>query len=138
MAELVGLGDTLDAFLAHRNTLPWSPGHEVDCCLELAAWAMWLGHPDPASHLRGTYEQGQGQLDVLERGGGAIALVAACASAIGGMPIVAPARGDIGVVGSPTNITRQFGVIHDGRGWLTRTRAGFCRVSARTLSAWKI
>lgn len=136
MAELVT--DTLDAFFAHRSTLPWSPGHDVDCCLELAAWAMWLGHRDPAAYLRGTYEAGEGQLEALSRGGGAVALVAKCAASIGGTPTGNPMRGDIGVVGSATNITRQFGVIHDGRGWVTRTKSGFSPVTARTLSAWEI
>lgn len=136
MAELVG--GQLDAFLAHHGSLPWSPGDAVDCCLALAAWAMWLGHPDPAAHLRGTYEAGQGQLDAIARGGGVVALVEQCALSIGGRPTAKPQRGDIGAVGSPANIRRQFGVIHDGAGWLTRTPKGFERVTARALSAWKI
>lgn len=137
MAELVA-GDILDEFLASRSLLPWSPGHDVDCCLELAAWAVCLGHPDPAAHLRGTYSAGAGQVDALLRGGGAVALVENCASAIGGVPTLHPSRGDIGVVGSLSNISRQFGVIHDGDGWITRTPDGFRKVTARTLSAWKI
>jgi hypothetical protein len=136
MAELVA--DELDAFLAHHGSLSWSPGATVDCCLALAAWAMWLGHPDPAAHLRGTYEAGQGQIDALVRGGGAVALVAQCAASIGGRPTSTPERGDIGAVGSLKNINRQFGVIFDGSGWLTRTPKGFERLTARTLSAWKI
>lgn len=130
--------DDLDAFLAHNSAQPWSPGSHVDCCLTLAEWAMWLGHPDPAAHLRGTYEPGQGQVDALIRGGGAVALVESCALAIGGRPTDSPQRGDIGVVGRADNPARQFGVIHDGSGWLTRTRTGFSRVVARPLSAWKI
>lgn len=140
MAKLVSGGDqdALSAFLAYNTSLPWSPGSVVDCCLALAEWAIWIGHPDPAGHLRGTYEPGHGQLDALIRGGGAVALVASCARPIGGVPTEHPSRGDIGVVGSLRNIARQFGVIHDGDGWLTRTRAGFVSITAQTLAAWKI
>ncbi|AYD00032.1 hypothetical protein [Neorhizobium sp. NCHU2750] len=140
MAEVVKAcgGDALSAFLAHNASQPWSPGSEIDCCLVLAEWAIWLGHPDPAAWLRGTYEQGQGQIDALITGGGAVALVERCAMSIGGVPVDCPRRGDIGVVGSSKLITRQFGVIHDGNGWLTRTRDGFVPVTAKTLSAWKI
>ena len=141
MAELVVAvveRDELAEFLVDNASRPWSPGADVDCCLVLAEWAIWLGHSDPAVHLRGTYEVGSGQIDALLRGGGAVALVAGCARSIGGLPTDSPSRGDIGVVGSAINITRQFGVIHDGQGWLTRTPTGFDRVTARTLCAWKI
>lgn len=131
-------GDDLDAFLAHHGSLPWSPGNVADCCLALAEWAIWLGHPDPAAHLRGTYEAGQGQLDAIVRGGGVVALVDHCAASIGGSRTTTPQRGAIGAIGSATNIHRQFGVIHDGVGWLTRTPKGFERVTARVLSSWKI
>lgn len=136
MAELVT--DELGRFLSAQRGLPWSPGCAVDCCLVLAEWAIWLGYPDPAAHLRGTYVAGQGQLDALDHGGGALGLVSACALSIGGIAVAAPARGNIGVVGSLSNVRRQFGVIHDGHGWLTRTPTGFERVTARTLAAWKI
>lgn len=130
--------DALDAFLASDEQKPWTPGREVDCCLSLANWAMWLGHPDPAAHLRGTYEPGQGQIEILARSGGAMALVEHCARSIGGVRIDRPGRGDIGVVGSSTNPTRQFGVIHSGQFWITRTSSGWVRVTAKTLAAWKI
>ncbi|MNV87181.1 hypothetical protein D3C71_1812840 [compost metagenome] len=81
---------------------------------------------------------GQGQLDALDRGGGALGLVSTCASSIGGIAVSIPVRGNIGVVGSFLNLRRQFGVIHDGDHWLTRTPIGFERVTARTLAAWKI
>jgi hypothetical protein len=136
MAKLVD--DQLGRFLSVQRNLPWSPGRVVDCCLALAEWAIWLGYPDPAAHLRGTYVAGQGQLDALDRGGGALGLVSGCASSIGGIAVAVPARGNIGVVGSPSNLRRQFGVIHDGHFWLTRTPTGFERVTARTLAAWKI
>lgn len=137
MAELVKL-DTLDAFLAENVLRSWDPGGSVDCCLALAEWAIWLGYDDPAAHLRGIYGAGQGQIDMLSQGGGAMGLIERCALSIGAVRTFNPSRGDIGVVGSPTVLTRQFGVIHDGRGWITRTKTEFTRVTARTLAAWKI
>lgn len=126
------------AFLVADAAKPWSPGSRVDCCLALAEWAIWLGYPDPAAHLRGTYEAGDGQLAALRRGDGALGLVRSCAAAIGGVEVMEPSAGCIGVIGSPTVVTRQFGVIHDGRGWLTRTKNGYERVTARSLAIWKI
>lgn len=137
MAELV-IDDALARFIAADEGEPWTPGGKVDCCLSLANWAMWIGHPDPAAHLRGTYEPGVGQTDILARSGGALALVEVCARSIGGYRVECPSRGDIGVVGSLKNATRQFGVIHTGESWITRTSAGWVRVTATTLAAWKI
>lgn len=137
MAKLVK-DERLAAFLVSNEREPWSPGGKVDCCLALAEWAVWLGYPDPASHLRGTYQPGQGQLDILAGRGGAVELVAGCADRLGLSRTDAPQAGDIGVVGSGHNFTRQFGVIHDGAGWLTRTPHGFARVAAKTLAAWRL
>jgi hypothetical protein len=136
MAELVErkLAAFLDAY-AHE---PWTPGGKVDCCLIIAEWAMWLGYPDAAAHLRGAYEPGQGQIDILAANGGAVTIIASCALSIGAKPAAEPRCGDFGVVGSLKNITRQFGVIHDGDGWLTRAPDGFKRITARPLAAWRL
>lgn len=138
MAQLVTGADALDAFLAHYGPLPWSPGYKVDCCLALAEWAMWLGHPDPASHLRGTYDSDDGFRAIIAAHQGVSPLVAGCVAQIGGEPVERPLRGDLGVIGSSTNIHRQFGALHDGGGWLVRTARGFERVCARTLRIWRI
>lgn len=134
MAELV----TLKAFLDAYARKPWTPGGEVDCCLVLAEWALWLGYPDPAAEWRGAYEPGQDQIDTMAKWGGALPLIARCAEVINAQPVGRPFLGCVGVVGSLKNITRQFGVIHDGTGWLTRTPSGFDRITATTLAAWKI
>jgi hypothetical protein len=143
MAELVSgrnatSADALDAFLSTNTQQPWTPGGTVDCCLALAEWAIWLGYDDPAAHLRGAYTPGQGQLDILASNGGALELVRRCAESIGGELTSSPKRGTIGVVGSANNHTRQFGAIHDGEKWLTRTPSGWTPVSARLLAAWDI
>jgi len=137
MAELV-TPVMISAFLAFDGARPWTPGATVDCCLALAEWAIWLGYPDPAAHLRGIYTPGRGQIDILAARGGALELVGACARAIGADRVREPSAGCIGVVGSRSNPARQFGVIHDGRGWLTRTPSGWHGISARALDIWKI
>lgn len=134
MAELVTLRDFLDAY----EREPWTPGRRVDCCLIIAEWAQWLGYQDPVAEFRGTYEPGQGQIDILAAHGGALPLIEAAALSIGAKPVDQPQAGDFGVVGSQKNITRQFGVIHDGEGWLTRAPDGFKRITARTLAAWRL
>ncbi len=134
MAELVTLRTFLDAY-EHE---PWTPGGKVDCCLIIAEWIRWLGYPDPAAHLRGAYEAGQGQTDILAAHGGAAALIASCVRPLGAEPVAEPRCGDFGAVGSLKNITRQFGVIHDGQGWITRAPDGFKRITAHTLAAWRL
>lgn len=134
MAELV----TLRAFLEAYESEPWTPGGKVDCCLIIAEWAKWLGYPDSAAHLRGAYTPGQGQVDMLTAHGGALALIENCALSIGAVRVEVLQAGDFGAVGSVTNLSRQFGVIHDGAGWLTRAPDGFKRITARTLAAWRL
>ncbi|RVG20335.1 hypothetical protein CN231_05665 [Sinorhizobium meliloti] len=104
----------------------------------LAAWAVWLGHRDPAQHLRGAYDSEDGFRGIIERAGSVPELVGACVSSIGGKRVQRPLCGSVGVIGSPINIHRQFGAIHDGSGWLVRTQSGIGRMTARTLSAWEI
>ncbi len=134
MAKLVALRAFLDTYANE----PWTPGGKVDCCLIIAEWAKWLGYPDAAADLRGAYTPGQGQVDILAANGGAVQLVERCALSIGARPVTEFRAGDFGVVGSATNVVRQFGVIHDGQGWLTRAPDGFRRMTARTLAAWRL
>lgn len=137
MAELVtARHKLLQSFIADNNARPWQPG-KVDCCMVLADWAVWLGHPDPAAHLRGAYDSDEGFRAIITAAGGVPALVATCVPT-SGKRIQHPSAGDIGVIGSPTNIKRQFGAIHDGSGWLVRMHGSFGRMTAQTLAAWTI
>ncbi|WP_183923038.1 DUF6950 family protein [Rhizobium mongolense] len=131
------VADRLAAFLADNNARPWRPG-KVDCCIVLADWAMRLGHDDPASHLRGTYDSEDGFKSIIAAHQGAVPTVQRCVAKIGGVLTTGPHRGDIGVIGSPSNIHRQFGAIHDGKSWLVRMHGGFGQMTARTLAAWRI
>lgn len=137
MAKLV-MAERLAEFRVFDQARPWTPGGVVDCCLALAEWAKWLGHPDPAAHLRGIYEPGQGQLDILAHHGGALPLVERCALLIGGQRTNTPQVGAVGVVGSLQTPVRQFGVIMAPDGWITRTPQGWHGISARCLAAWRI
>lgn len=137
MAQMVGSGDALSRFLADYSALIWSPGHEVDCCLALAAWLRWNGFDDPAASLRGSYHDEAGFRRIIAAYGGVVPLIEAhlpsqC------QQVTHPERGAIGVIGSPTNVQRQFGAIFDGCGWLVRARAGFERVCARKLMSWSV
>jgi hypothetical protein len=135
MAELVA--DRLALFLDAQQARPWDPG-TVDCCLFLADWAMWLGHPDPAAHLRGTYSDEAGFESIIREAGGVAPVVAGCVANINGQPLASPHVGAIGVIGSPTNISRQWGAIFDGTHWLVRSRAGVGPLSAKPLAVWEI
>lgn len=127
----------LGAFLQVCAAEPWQPG-AVDCCMFLASWAMWLGHSDPASHLRGTYDSEDGFRRIIEETAGVVPLVATCVRAIQGRALSAPAAGVIGVIGSSSNFDRQWGAIFDGRQWLVRTKAGVTAFSAKPLAIWEI
>lgn len=129
--------EALAAFLMANAREPWTPAGKVDCCLALAEWVIWLGYPDPAAHLRGAYQPGQGQIDILAGNGGAVGLIGGCALRLGLPRADIPQLGDVGAVGSARNFTRQFGVIHDGAGWLTRTPSGWSRITAKTLAIWR-
>src|SRR5689334_12941110 len=97
----------LSEFLPAYALRAWEPG-SVDCCLFLAEWAVWLGYRDPAEHLRGTYDSEEGFRRHIEIAGSVVALVGDCADRIGGQPVQIPTCGDIGVIGSASNIHRQF------------------------------
>lgn len=126
----------LKRFLVSHSDRPWAPGN-VDCCLVLADWAMELGHVDPADHLRGAYRDEEGFFAIIEKSGGVVPLVGSCVEKLG-VPVDRPELGDIGVVGSPLNIRRQFGAIYDGSRWLVRNRNGFLPLTARLLASWRL
>lgn len=130
--------DRLDVFFADHAHKEWSPGLVTDCCLALADWAVACGHADPAAHLRGAYDSEDGFRAIVEAAGSVTALVGSCVAIISGQRLKEPTRGAIGVIGSPTNIHRQFGAIHDGSGWRVRFVDGFSLMVARPLAIWAI
>ena len=130
---LTGLiGEFLDA----NGRQPWQPG-KVDCCIVLADWLIYQGQCDPASHLRGVYDSEDGFRRIIAEAGGLVSVVQFCVRDIC-IQVDKPAVGDIGVLGSPNNITRQFGALYDGEGWLLRTSRGFEPVSAKPLAIWRL
>jgi hypothetical protein len=134
MAALVG---RLSAFLAATQDEPWAPA-KMDCCMFLAAWAMWLGYPDPAGHLRNLYHDEDGFRAIIADAGGVVPVVASCIAKIDGVGLDMPAVGAVGVIGSPCSIDRQWGAIFDGRHWLVRSRLGTLPISASAIAIWKI
>lgn len=128
---------TLQAFLEAYRPKPWAPS-SVDCCMFLASWAIWLGHRDPAQHLRGTYDSDEGFRRHIDAAGSVTSLVGACAESIGGKRVQRPFSGAIGVIGSSRNIYHQFGAIFDGERWLVRFINKVGPMTARPLAIWAI
>ncbi len=128
---------SLAAFFAAHDVKRWNPG-SVDCCLALASWAIWLGHPDPAEHLRGAYDTEEGFRHIISSAGGVVPVVRRCVERIHGRRINLPQPGAIGVIGSPTVHQRQFGAIFDGSHWRVRFISGFGRMVAAPLAIWEI
>jgi len=127
----------LEAFFAEHGARAWQPG-QVDCLLMLADYAVALGYPDPAAHLRGAYDSEDGFRSIIEQAGGVVPLVAGCAGRIGAKRLQQPLRGAIGVIGSAGNVHRQFGAIYDGERWIARLKENFTRVTANPLAIWAI
>jgi len=134
MAQPISL---LPSFLTWANLQAWRPG-DMDCCMCLASWAIWLGHPDPAIDLRGTYKDEAGFQAIVAKAGGVVPVVSGCVDHIGGKRIDAPVQGAIGVVGSQFVIDRQWGAIFDGYNWLVRAKSGFVAITAASLAIWEI
>lgn len=127
----------LDAFTADHLRKPWQPG-SVDCLLALADWTVACGYPDPVAHLRGAYDSEDGFQAIIAAHGGVVPLVGDCCSRIGLTRADRPAIGSVGVIGSWTDIQRQFGAIFDGKGWRVRFKDAYPRLSARPLQIWKV
>jgi hypothetical protein len=99
---------------------------------------MCLGWPDPASHLRGTYDSEEGFREIVTAAGGLLPLVRPLALSVGGVPATRPEVGCIGILGSPRSVSRQYGVIFDGSRWLLRNYDGWTPLAGRPLGAWKV
>jgi hypothetical protein len=135
MAQMV---TTLSAFLSSSAAQgDWQPG-VIDCCMWLASWAVWLGHPDPATHLRDAYRDEEGYQAIIAAAGGMVPVVAECIEKIGGRILAHPECGAVGVIGSALRLDRQWGAIFDGERWLVRNRTGVVPVTASSLAIWEI
>ncbi|MBC7148075.1 MAG: hypothetical protein H5U22_01745 [Rhizobium sp.] len=138
MAELVTVDrETVAAFIAAERDKPWAPG-SVDCCMVLASWAMWLGHPDPVAEYRGAYSDEAGLNALIDGRGGVLPFVADAVARIGGTRLERARCGAVGVLGSKSNPRRQFGAIHDGKSWRVRMINDYGAMCAAPLAVWDI
>lgn len=128
-------GLELTRFVETHSLKSWEPG-SVDCLLTLADWFRWRGFPDAAAHLRGTYTTEEGFCALLSRYGGAVAIVDECAARIAINRVDHAEIGSIGIIGSATNSSRQFGGIYDGAKWLLRADKGFLPIIAKPIAVW--
>lgn len=127
----------LEAFFAAYGARPWQPG-AVDCLLFLADYAMALGRPDPAAHLRGSYDSEDGFRAIIAAAGGVVPLVSDCAARIGARALQHPMRGAIGIIGSAEHIQYQFGAIHDGEQWNVKLIGRVRPMMSKPLAIWAI
>lgn len=101
---------------------------------------MARGYPDPAAHLRGTYATEEGFRAIIAAAGGVVPLVEGCAARIGLKRASGPENGFIGVIGSRTDINRQFGGIWDadGKAWRVRCTRDYPLMRAHPLAIWEV
>lgn len=128
---------TLAEFIRAYEEKPWDPGI-VDCCLFLAAWAIWLGYNDPAWHLRCRYWDEKGFGKIIDEYNGLVPLVDGCVDIIAGQRVQSPICGDIGIIGSRWLVRRQYGAIYDGERWQVRAIKGVTPMIANPLAIWRI
>ena len=103
----------------------------------LASWCIWLGFPDPAEDLRGTYTTDEELPGIIEVGGGLVNVVGSRLLKIGFREVHEPTQGSIGVIGSRSaGSDKQFGAIFTGEFWVVRFINGFGRMAAPQLAAW--
>lgn len=128
---------TFATFLEAYARKPWDPP-SVNCLMFPAAWAIWLGHRDPAARWRGTFETEDEFKAIVTAAGGCIPLVSEAAASIGAKRVQQPSCGDVAVIGSQTNIHRQFGAIFDGSRWLVRFINSIGPMTAQPLAIWRL
>jgi len=127
----------LEQFLEDYGAMPWSPG-EVDCTLMLADWWIACGRVDAAAGIRGAYADEAGYQAIIARYGSLSGLIDACAPKAGGRRTDDLQAGCIGVIGSRTDVTKQFGAIFDGSRWRLRNADGVRAIAARPLAIWDL
>ncbi|WP_439611510.1 DUF6950 family protein [Reyranella sp.] len=127
----------LDAFLASQAAVPWVWG-QSDCCMTPAAWAVENGHGDLMALHRGEYDDEEGALAIVVRRGGVLPMISDGCARVGLLRAEVRARGVIGVIGSLTVPTRQWGAIWDGARWQVRDAAGFVALTAPALGMWGV
>lgn len=127
----------LAPFLAANGARPWAWG-AVDCCMVLADWALANGHGDLRAPFRGAYADEAGCLAIVVQRGGVLPIVSDGCARIGLIQTEIRVPGVIGVIGSLTVPTRQWGALWDGARWLVRDAEGFTPVTARALGIWSV
>lgn len=130
---MADLGD----FLAENGALAWVWGG-VDCWTALADWAQANGHDDLLARYRGAYEDEAGYLAIVVERGGVLPVAADGCARIGLVATYVPVPGVIGVIGSLTTPTQQWGAIWDGDCWLVRAANGFAPMTAPIQRMWGV
>lgn len=128
---------TLAEFLAENGALPYSWG-ATNCCLGPADWIVANGHADPAAAYRTHCESEAACRALIEGAGGVLPLFGNAVEQVGLTAIEAPVAGAVGVIGSGSNIHRQWAALFDGARWQVRLQSGWVAFTAHTLGIWGI
>lgn len=132
---MAGLHIKLVDFIIHNRARPWEFG-TVDCCLAPADWNAWLGFPDVAADLRGTYHDDPSCRAKVESVGG-IEAFGRRLEGVGWSEVEHPSEGCIAVVGSSHDTALQWGAIFFEDRWLIRQQEGFTAFTAHARVIWE-
>jgi hypothetical protein len=133
---------TVSEFLGRAASTPFQFGR-WDCQLWLADWLVASGHPDPAADFRGRYRTALGAQRLLNREGGAVALVTRLAerAALASLAVDAPEPGAIGLVRVVGRRGRAepAGALFGGLRWqVLRAGGGLIAFPATPIACWKV
>ncbi len=129
----------LAAFISALATRPMVWG-QSDCVMTAANWIISQGYPDPAALYRGRYRTRLGCERILNKAGGALAIMQSGADRIGLQITDSPEPGDVGciLVVAPSLRVVEAGALFDGRLWVTMGRAGILAASVDPLRVWRV
>lgn len=125
-----------EQFFHDNGALPWQPG-VVDCCMAPADWVVARGYRDPAADLRETYHTESECHQIIARAGGLIKVMTGRLRKVRWFEADDVEDGALGVIGSETDIYRQWAAIAFGGRWYVRFDRGFHGFIARPLMVWR-
>ncbi|WP_377299665.1 DUF6950 family protein [Rhizobium sp. SGZ-381] len=132
-------------FLRVRTPFVWGGVDGEDCTTWCARYAELLTGDDPASDLRGTYQNREGALAMIARNGGLVATVAPRLKRSGWRVVQAPADGHMAVIEALANIDgdgpqlSEISALRFGPLWVALGPCGPAGIAAsrvRVLACW--
>ncbi|MBP2531874.1 hypothetical protein J3A73_004353 [Rhizobium sp. PvP099] len=104
--------------------------------MTVANWWRFKHGVDPVPNLRGSYSTEDECRAVVEREGGMLAAITACAARVNAIECGDPQPGDIGVIAVHG---LEFGAIMGPSGrWMVKSRHGIAGYRCQHIKAWRI